>query len=53
MIEAMVAPPEISRNALRAQSEGRVGGGRSSTPVQRGQQYNHYRCRAEPSGSVN
>src|SRR5215217_9472360 len=45
MIEAMVAPPEISRNALRAQSEGRVGGGRPSTPVQRDQQFKHYKGR--------
>src|SRR5215211_2079794 len=28
-----------------AQGEGRVGGGRPSTPVQRGQQYKHYKGR--------
>jgi hypothetical protein len=39
----MLAPPEAPRNAEGAQSEGRVGGGRPSTPVQRGQQYKHYR----------
>src|SRR5215211_2173642 len=39
----MVAPPEVPRNAEGAQSEGRVGGGRPSTPVQRGQQYKHYK----------
>src|SRR5215212_5520293 len=42
----MVAPPTTLRNAEGAQSEGRVGGGRPSTPVQRGQQYKHYRGRS-------
>jgi hypothetical protein len=42
----MLAPPEAPRNAEGAQSEGRVGGGRPSTPVQRGQQYKHYKGRA-------
>jgi hypothetical protein len=46
MIEAMVAPPEFPRNAAGAQSEGRVGGGRPSTPVQRGQQCKHYKGRS-------
>ena len=41
----MLAPPEAPRNAEGAQSEGRVGGGRPSTPVQRGQQYKHYKGR--------
>jgi hypothetical protein len=44
----MVAPPEVPRNAEGAQREGRVGGGRPSTPVQRGQQYQHYKGRDTP-----
>ena len=41
--ELMVASPTATRNAEGTQSEGRVGGGRPSTPVQRGQQYKHYK----------
>jgi hypothetical protein len=42
----MVAPPTLLRKAEGAQSEGRAGGGRPSTPVQRGQQYKHYKGRS-------
>jgi len=44
--ELMVASPTATRNAEGTQSEGRVGGGRPSTPVQRGQQYKHYKGRS-------
>ena len=44
----MVSPPEAPRNAEGLQSEGRVGGGRPSTPVQRGQQCKHYKGRDTP-----
>ena len=44
----IVAPPGAPRNAEGAQSEGRVGGGRPSTPVQRGQQYKHDKGRDTP-----
>ena len=42
----MVTPPTVPRNVEGAQREGRVGGGRPSTPVQRGQQYKHYKGRS-------
>jgi hypothetical protein len=48
----MVASPEVPRNAEGTQSEGRVGGGRPSTPVQRGQQYKHYKGRDTPKDTL-